>query len=373
MKGSQPFLPEVLGHEDLKDRLLGFFAAGRLGQGLLLVGEDGRGKRTVAHALARAVLERAAPPAERERARRAIDSGTHAGLIHVEPLRDERFIPVRRVRRLLEQCALKVSFGDSRVVVLSRLHSVNEESGNALLKFLEEPPEGTLIVATARDQASVLETIRSRFHILPARPLEAPLVDKVLESGGFSAEDRALLGPLVRGAPGRAWDLARGNVVKTLLEPVRAFFDPGIPLHAAIEGLVKTAREEGPKAAEAREAVGPRAAVQALAALRGGPGGDDEGERRGEGTLEAARVWIRPVVEGVSRAIQDLLRRTAGAATTDSVLLAKVVPANAVLRGAAQPRLLQALEAAIACLENLDHNLTLNLALEALALRLRAA
>src|SRR5262245_1463550 len=159
------FLPDVLGHEDLKARLRGFFD-GRLGQGILLVGEEGRGKRTIAHALARAVLERAAPAADRARAGRLIDSGTHPGLIHVEPLRDERFIPIRRVRRLLESCALRVSFGDARVVVLSRIHSVNEESGNALLKFLEEPPEGTLILATARDPASVLETIRSRFHIL---------------------------------------------------------------------------------------------------------------------------------------------------------------------------------------------------------------
>jgi hypothetical protein len=368
-----PFLPDVLGHEDLKERLHAFFAGGRLGQGLLIVGEEGRGKRTLAHALARAVLERAAPPAERDRVCRTIDSGTHAGLVHVEPLRDERFIPVRRVRRLLESCALKVSFGDARVVVLSRLHCVNEESGNALLKFLEEPPDGTLILATARDQASVLETIRSRFHILSAGPLPDPAVDRLLAAGGFSADDRALLLPLARGAPGRAWNLARGNVTKALLEPVRTFFDPGIPLHVAIEGLVKTAREEGPKAAEDREAIGPRAAVQALAQVRGGQGGDDESERRGEGTLEAARVWIRPVVEGVASAIQDLLRRKAGVAAADSVLLARVAPENSALRSAPTARLVQALEAAVACLENLDHNLTLNLALEALALRLRAA
>jgi DNA polymerase III, delta subunit len=266
-----------------------------------------------------------------------------------------------------------VSFGDARVVVLARLHSVNEESGNALLKFLEEPPDGTLIVATARDRASVLETIRSRFHVLPAGPLAPDVVDRVLAAGGFSAEDRALFGPLVRGAPGRAWDLARGNVGKALLEPVRLFFDPAAPVHLAIEGLVKTAREEGPKAGELREAVGPRAAVQALAQLRGGQGGDDDGERRGEGTLEAARVWLRPVVEGVASAIQDLLRRDAGVAAADSALVARVVPATSELRRAPSARLLQSLEAAIDCLENLDHNLTLNLALEALALRLRSA
>jgi hypothetical protein len=363
------FLDEVLGHHELKERLHRFFEGGRLAQGILLVGEEGRGKRTLAHALARAVLERAAPDKDRDRALRLIDSGAHPGLIHVEPLRDERFIPVRRIRRLLESCALKTSFGTARVVVLARLHSVNEESGNALLKFLEEPPEGTLILATARDPASVIETIRSRFHVLAAGPIPAAAVEEILARGGFPEDDRPLLVSLARGAPGRAWGFARGDLSKSLVEPVRAFFDPRTPLHPAMEALVKAAREEGPGAAEAREAVGPAAAVQALRQLRGGQGSEGEEERTGGGTLEASRVWAKPVVECVAMAVQDLLR----GAGAGGIIASRVVPEGSPLRSATTSRLAQVLEAAVDCLENIDHNLTLNLALEALALRVRAA
>jgi hypothetical protein len=362
-------LDEVIGHSALKRRLASFVEAGRLVQGILFVGEEGRGKRTLAHALARLLLERDAPAAERVRVRKAIAGGTHPGLMHVEPLRDERFLAVRRVRRLLEACSLKVGWGSARIVVLARLHCANEESGNALLKFLEEPPRGTVVLATARDAASVLETIRSRFHVLEAGPLEAGEVDRVLERGGFAAEDRDVLVPLARGAPGAAWSFARGDLEKSLLQPLRSFFDGRTPLHAAMESLVKVARDEGPKCVESREAVGPAAAVRALADLRSGAEGDDE--RRGETTLEAARVWLRPVVEGVACVLQELLRDRAGSAHGRAVLLPRVVPAGSPIRDAAIARVAAALQAAVDCLENIDHNLTLGLALEALALRVR--
>jgi hypothetical protein len=361
-------LDAVAGHDALRSRLRALLDSGRLGQGLLLVGEEGRGKRTLAHALAREVLERDAPAPERTRAGRLIGLGTHPGLVHLEPLRDERFIPVRRVRRLLEACSLKVGFGTARVVVLARLHALNEESGNALLKFLEEPPDGTLVLATARDAASVLETIRSRFQVLEAGPLEADAVDRVLGDHGFAAEERGVLARLARGAPGAAWGFARGNLTEFLLRPVRSFFDPKVPVHAFVEALVRSARDEGPKWAETRERVGPPAAVRALEDLRGGEGDD---ERRGEPTLEAARVWLRPVVEAVAFAVQELLRERAGAKGAAPVLLPRAMPDDAALRGRSVAAVAGALQAAVDCLENVDHNLTLGLALEALGLRLR--
>jgi hypothetical protein len=371
MTGAASF-PEIVGHRDLVARLSSLIEGGRLGLGILIVGEEGRGKRTVAHALARDVLMRAAPAAEAARVGKLIASGAHPGLVHLEPLRDERFHPVRRIRRLLESCALKVGFGDRRVVVLARLHAVNEESGNALLKFLEEPPSGTLVIATARDRAAVLETIRSRFLILAAGPLARTDVDAVLERGGIEAPDRDVLAPLCQGAPGRAWSLARGNVESALIAPVRLFFDPATPIHGAIEALVRTAKDQGAASALDREGIGPPAAVRALRDLRAAQAAEIDDERRGETTLEAARVWVKPVVLGVAFAIQELLRERSGAATSAAVLAPRVVPEDAALRGAPEPRLTQALAAAVACLDNIDRNLTLTLALEALALRLRA-
>ena len=52
---------------------------------------------------------------------------------------------------------------------------MNEESANALLKVMEEPPEGVLFLLTADSLAGVLPTIRSRcisFAVAPVSPEE---------------------------------------------------------------------------------------------------------------------------------------------------------------------------------------------------------
>ncbi len=51
---------------------------------------------------------------------------------------------------------------EGRAVLLYHVEKMNEESANALLKVMEEPPEGVLFLLTADSLAGVLPTIRSR-------------------------------------------------------------------------------------------------------------------------------------------------------------------------------------------------------------------
>ena len=51
---------------------------------------------------------------------------------------------------------------EGRAVLLYHVERMNEESANALLKVMEEPPDGVLFLLTADSLASVLPTIRSR-------------------------------------------------------------------------------------------------------------------------------------------------------------------------------------------------------------------
>ena len=50
---------------------------------------------------------------------------------------------------------------EGRAVLLYHVEKMNEESANALLKVMEEPPEGVLFLLTADSLAGVLPTIRS--------------------------------------------------------------------------------------------------------------------------------------------------------------------------------------------------------------------
>ena len=48
---------------------------------------------------------------------------------------------------------------------------LNGASANALLKVLEEPPEGVLFILTAPSEANVMATIRSRCAPIPLAPV----------------------------------------------------------------------------------------------------------------------------------------------------------------------------------------------------------
>lgn len=79
------------------------------------------------------------------------------------------------------------------------------EAANALLKLLEEPPDGTIIVVTARDPDTLLPTIRSR--LLPVRlaPLPVDRVARFLtEHRGVDPAQAAAVARLSQGSIGAA-------------------------------------------------------------------------------------------------------------------------------------------------------------------------
>lgn len=361
--------PDVLGHDALKERLGRLLADDRLPNGILFYGEEGRGKRTLACAFAREVL-RDADAADPSGAAREADLGRHPALVVVEPLPEERLMPVRRLRSMMARCGLTIPRGDRRVVVLPRLHRVNVEGGNTLLKFLEEPPPGTLIVATARDPGSVLETIRSRLVMLPCGPLDGTTTLRVLERRGFSPDEARWLAPLCEGAPGAAFRFARGDVDAHLIEPLRAVFgaDPAADVAKRIEKIAKDAAADW---IEARESIGPSAAIAAWKDLRAAQeiGADDE--KASEGTLEPVRVFIRPILEAVGAGIRMSLRASSGSQPLTppwSEWIAESHP----LRSGSLATAERAATAVVRALENLDRNLSVQLVIETMVTALRA-
>jgi DNA polymerase-3 subunit delta' len=58
-----------------------------------------------------------------------------------------------------------------RIILISDAHLMNEESQNALLKNLEEPPEGVIFILTTPYPGKLRETIRSRCWVVNFLPL----------------------------------------------------------------------------------------------------------------------------------------------------------------------------------------------------------
>lgn len=362
--------PDVVGHDEVKIQLSRLLAENRLPNGILLVGEEGRGKRTLACAFAREIL-RDADARDPAGAARDAASGRHPALVITEPLPEERVVPVRRLRAMMGRCSLSIARGTRRVVILPRLHRVNMEGGNTLLKFLEEPPVGTIVIATARDPGSVLETIRSRLSMLPCCALNRDDVRAVVERGGFTGTDVEYLVPLCDGAPGAAYRFARGDLAANLLNPLRSLLNASVPASVIAEALTRQAKDAAPDWIEARELIGPQAALESWRDLRSAQESGADDEKASEGTLEPTRVWIRPIFEALGVVVRQGIR-----ASVDGRTLAP--PWDSVVQDSFEVGAAHVLTwerravAVIRALENLDRNLTLPLVLESLVMAMRS-
>lgn len=90
-------------------------------------------------------------------------------------------ILVDPVRQAVSRLNLSPSLGRRRVLLLLGAERLAEESGNALLKTLEEPPGSALILLLCESPSALLPTIRSRCQAFRFGPLPRAVVRQLLQ------------------------------------------------------------------------------------------------------------------------------------------------------------------------------------------------
>jgi DNA polymerase-3 subunit delta' len=183
---------------------------GRLNHALLIAGEPGLGKRLLVDALAARLLCQA--PREdtacgRCRACIWFGAGTHPDFVRIGPEPDSAVIKVAQVRALIARTQLTGQAGPIRVAVVDPADAMNAAAQNALLKTLEEPPDGVHLLLVADAPMRLLATVRSRTQayavIAPdAGQARAWLAAGAQDGGERQAIDRGLA--LAAGHPGAA-------------------------------------------------------------------------------------------------------------------------------------------------------------------------
>jgi DNA polymerase-3 subunit delta' len=194
----------VHGHERAVAALTGALASGHAPQACLLVGPPSVGRSTVARHVAQWLLCAASGPDRpcgQCRGCRLVAADGHPDVCLLEaPLK------VDAVRELQRRLALAPVEADWHVAVLPDIDRASAGAANSLLKTLEEPPSGTLLLLTAADAAAVLPTVRSRCQTLSLRPLSRAAASAALQDAGL---DRARAQTLARLSGGRlGWAIA---------------------------------------------------------------------------------------------------------------------------------------------------------------------
>ena len=97
-------------------------------------------------------------------------------------------IRIAAIRKLRKDIYLAHDIGSTRVVIILRAHRMNVEAANALLKVLEEPPEGTVFLLTTEFPDRLPDTIRSRCAMHHVPDLSWMLIrDDLVEKKGVDA------------------------------------------------------------------------------------------------------------------------------------------------------------------------------------------
>ncbi len=195
---------------------------GGLPHALLFAGPRGCGKRRLAEWLVARVLCAAPAPDGsacgncRECALRR--AGTHPDLWRTEPqeradgrLRNE--ILIEQIRELIAHLAVGRQRGGSSVAVIDPADRLNLPAANALLKTLEEPGAGRLLVLIADEPGRLPATIRSRCTRVELRvPAWAPSLTWLM-ARGLTREVAEEALRLADGLPLRALELVREGAV----------------------------------------------------------------------------------------------------------------------------------------------------------------
>jgi DNA polymerase III delta' subunit len=274
---------------------------GGMPHAVLVSGPGGVGKTTFAEDVAAALLcvneDPAVRPCRTCRACRALEHGNHPDVHRLAPTGAGWVIPIggrdeRGVRDLVRDLALLPVEGGARVAIIAAADRMTEDAQTALLKTLEEPPGGTVLLLTATDEERLLPTIRSRCVRIRLGPVARHDVEAILQDAGLAeAPMAARLARLAAGRPGDAVALARAPESLTIRSEVgRTLLDLA---SASRTDRLRIARDLLARTA----ALG--AALQVAAASANG-GASDVGRGKGRGARGRGRAGAASASGGAS-------------------------------------------------------------------------
>jgi DNA polymerase III subunit delta' len=268
-------LGDILGQPRAVATLRAAIASGRIHHAWVFYGSDGVGKFTTALAFASVILDpTSAPdlsgviePDPRSRVRHLIAEGTHPDL-HVvtkelarysdeKKIRDAKLITIPKdviENHLLGPAALASNLPGGmvqKVFIVDEAELLDRHGGpywvqNQLLKMLEEPPPGTVIILVTSYPERLLPTIRSRAQRVAFAPLDEPAMARWAKSAAAAVPELASLDDAARrwvlrfaaGSPGGAvmaartglyaWHTATADMLADLASGRRGAFPLGL-------------------------------------------------------------------------------------------------------------------------------------------------
>lgn len=292
-------LREATEHQPRARHVLAAALAAGPAHAYLLRGPRGSGKRRAARAFAAELLAAGAEDPDDARRRALLDPSPHPDLVWLSPRGSQHLVEDVR-ERVIRAAAYRPFEGATRVFAIESAEAMRDESQNALLKTLEEPPPFVHVLLLSSEPEALLETIVSRCQPVEFAPLSPDAVESAL-GNDVEPDEAAAAARLAGGDLERARFLVseRGRALRREAERCMKAALEGEVGEAPWRELLSGAESEGAAAeSEARDSL---AAAAEAGAGRSAREAGEEAKRAGRRRrtealdlgLELCASWTR--------------------------------------------------------------------------------
>lgn len=182
----------IIGHNFIKNQIQNSILNNNLSHAHLIVGDDGIGKSILAYQMAIKALGKN-------------DQKKHVDIIEWKIKKSKKSIGVNDIRELIIEVNKKPYEGNKKIIIIYDAHKMTIEAQNAILKTIEEPPNGVTIILLTETLELLLDTIKSRSQIHKLSRLSSVEIKTYLNERypNLSSEEINLLINFSDGIPGR--------------------------------------------------------------------------------------------------------------------------------------------------------------------------
>ncbi|MFA5867904.1 MAG: DNA polymerase III subunit delta' [Actinomycetota bacterium] len=197
---------EIIGQEKALGLIESALASGNVSHAYLFTGPRGVGK-TMAAVRAAMTLNCSQGGCGVCASCLKIMKGAHPDVVIVEA--EGNVLKIDQIRTIGKSIGLKPFEGKRKVYIIRNVETMNAESGNALLRNLEEPPSYVTFILTAAGADGLLPTIVSRCQEVPFGGVPAADIKALLVTGfGITEEKAEILASLSAGSVAKALGLS---------------------------------------------------------------------------------------------------------------------------------------------------------------------
>jgi len=224
---------QTIGFEKIKKQFSLLHKNQKLGHAYIFTGQDMIGKRTFALELFQKINS------VKESAEQ------HPDLFYLkigdgEDSSKKNKISIKEIRGLKRFLSLTPYIGPYKFAIIDSAHELTNEAGNSILKVLEEPPAGSILILISSQPEKMLPTVISRCEVVRFPPHSSKILKNHLEELNLNDKQVDFLIQFSNGRIGLAIDLYEQNsfsLIRNVIEDFQKFMKN--PVYGRFEYISK--------------------------------------------------------------------------------------------------------------------------------------